>query len=140
MVTPKWGVGQPKGVINDLLALRQTLRKDPANAKKLDDAHNTLMRFGTAQLRSDTLLDSDELKAFCFKKEADPRTAEEVLEAARKTFGKLKVGKISNCPDADNSPEVEAIIKLIGKRLTTIAKARAPGGAAPPVPSTTTTP
>lgn len=125
---PKWGQGEPMQSVNKLIAMRQALRKDPANAKKLDDAHNTLMRYATAQLRRDDLMDDAELKEFCFKSEADPRTAEEILEAARKTFSNLRVGKVSNCPDADTSPEVEAIIKLIGKRLTTIAKARAPGG------------
>lgn len=131
---PKWGVGQPMGMINDFLTMRQTLRKDPANAKKLDDAHNSLMRLATAQLKRDTLMDDAELRTFCFKRESEPRTAEEVLESIRKTANALKLGKVANCPDLDTSPEVQAIINACTKRLTTIAKARAPQGGAPATP------
>lgn len=126
---PKWGVGEPMGTINSLITLRQKLRQNPANSKKLDDAHNTLMRYATAQLKRDTLMAEDELSTYCFKREAEPRTAEEVIEAIRKTANNLKVGKISNCPDLDASPEVQAIINACTKRLTTIAKAK---GAATP--------
>lgn len=127
--TPKWGVGEPMSTVNQLITIRQTLRKDPANSKKLDDAHNMLMRFATAQLKLDTLLDANALRTFAFKKDPDARTAEDVLEGIRKIANKLKVGKIANCPDLDNSQEVQAIINACTKRLTSIAKARAPQGA-----------
>lgn len=131
---PKWGQGQPLTVVNDLLALRQQMRKDPAKAKKLDDAHNTFMRFATAQLKSDVLLDDPAtLGSFCVKHEREPRTGEEVLDSIRKMANNLKNGKVANCADLDNSPEVMAIINSCNKRLSAIAKARAPGaGAATP--------
>lgn len=129
---PKGGTGEPLATVNALITLRQNMRKDPNNAKKLDDAHNTLMRYATAQLKRDQLIDEAELKTFCFKNEPDQRTAEEVLEAIRKTANNLRAGKVNNCPDLDNSGEVQAIINACTKRLTAIAKARAPGGTTTP--------
>jgi len=123
---PKGGTGEPLGTVNTLISLRQGLRKDPANAKKLDDAHNTLMRYATAQLKRDQLITNDELKTFCFKRDPEARTAEEVLESIRKTANNLKVGKVNNCPDLDNSQEVQDIIRLCTKRLVVIGKAKAP--------------
>ena len=124
---PKWGVGQPMTALNDLVSMRQTLRKDPAQAKKLDDAHNMVMRWATLQLKRDTIMDDAELKEYCFKSDPEARTGEEVLEAIRKMANKLKVGKVSNCPDLDCSPEVQTIINSCTKRLVAIAKAKAPG-------------
>lgn len=121
---PKWGNGEPLSTVNSLVSHRQTMRKDPTKVKQLDDAHNMLMRFATVQLKRDTLIDGDELKAFAFKKQAEPRTAEEVLEAIRKMANNLKAGKVNNCPDLDNSGEVQSIINACTKRLTAIAKAR----------------
>jgi len=124
---PKWGVGEPMATVNKLITLRQSLRKDPANAKKLDDAHNALMRFATTQLKRDTIMDDAELRTFCFKRDPDPRNprnAAEVLEAIRKTANNLKTGKVSNCPDLDDSAEVQAIINACTKRLVAIAKAK----------------
>lgn len=127
--TPKWGQGEPMQTVGKLMSIRQALRKDPAHAKKLDDAHNTLMRFATQQLKRDTLMDDSELRTFCFKKDPEARTGEEVLEAIRKLANNLASGKVSNCPDLDASAEVKQIAQLCTKRLAAIAKARAPGGA-----------
>lgn len=127
---PKWGVGEPLSTVNQLITHRQTLRKDPANAKKLDDAFNMLMRYATQQLKRDTLIDGDELKGFAFKKDSEQRTVEDVLESIRKTANNLKAGKINNCSELDNSAHVQAIINACTKRLTEIAKAR--GGQATP--------
>ena len=124
---PKWGVGQPMSALNDLVSMRQTLRKDPAQAKKLDDAHNAVMRWATAQLKRDTIVDDAELKTFCYKSDVEERTGAGVLEAIRKLANNLKVGKVSNCPDCDDSPEVQSIINSCTKRLVAIAKAKAPG-------------
>ena len=131
---PKWGTGEPLSTVNALVSHRQTLRRDPAKAKGLDDAHNMLMRFATAQLKRDTLIDGEELKSYAYKKERDPRTAEEVLVAIRKLSMSLTAGKVSNCPDMDDSPEVKAITAAATKRLAAIAKAR--GQAQGPNPST----
>lgn len=126
---PKWGMGQPLQNVNDLLAFRQTLRKDPTKSKKLDDAHNVLMRYATAQLKSDTLIDGDQRNAFAFKKDPEEITVEEVLEAIRKKANALKAGKVPHLPGLDNSAEVQTIINACTKRLTAIAKAK--GGATP---------
>jgi hypothetical protein len=130
--TPKWGVGEPMSTVNQLISIRQTLRKDPAHCKKLDDAHNTLMRFATAQLKLDTLMDAAQLRTFCFKSETEARTLEDFYDSIRKQANKLKVGKLSNCPELDNSPELQSIINACTKRITAIVKARAPAPTAPP--------
>lgn len=126
---PKWGVGEPMGTVNKLVSLRLDLKKKNV---KVDDAHNSLMRYATAQLKRDTLMDEDELRTYCVKADPDARTAEDVFEAIRKTINKLMIGKVSNCSDLDNSPEAQAIKNACTKRLTAIAKARAPGGATTP--------
>lgn len=128
----KWGPNEPLQTLNELVTMRQNLRKDPGNAKKLDDAHNMLMKFATAQLKSDTLFAGDDLKWFAFKAESGQRDAEDVLEGVRKTLNKLKTGQVPNCPDVDTSKEVAAAIAALTTRLTAIAKARAPAPGAPP--------
>lgn len=124
--SPKWGVGEPMQNVNDLMTLRQNLRRTANKGVRLDDAHNTLMRYATTQLKSDTLIsDPNQMKAFCLKKDSDPRTAEEVLRSIQKIASALKSGKVSNCPDTDNSPEVSSIINACNKRITQIVKAKA---------------
>lgn len=127
---PKWGQGQPLQNVNELLTFRQTKRRDPAQAKKLDDAHNMLMRYATAQLKSDTLIDGDPRDAFAFKKDPEEVTVEDVLESIRKKANALKSGKVPHLPSLDNSAEVQTIINACTKRLTAIAKAK--GGQASP--------
>lgn len=129
---PKFGPGEPLQTLNNLVTMRQQLRKDPANAKRLDDAHNMVMKWATAQLKSDTLIsDQNELRAFAFKPEVGHRDAESVLDSVRKTLNNLKLGKVANCPDQDTSTEVQAAITALNKRLAAIAKARAPSQSAP---------
>lgn len=126
---PKWGVGEPMGRVNDLLNMRSKLKKA---GTKVDDAHNSLMRYATAQLKLDQLMSDDVLQTYCVKKESDPRSLEDFFESIRSTANKMKEGKLTNCPDMDNSPEVQAIINSCTKRLIAIAKARAPSGGAAP--------
>lgn len=128
-MSPKYGMGQPLQNLNDLLNYRQSLRKDPVQSKKLDDAHNMLMRYATQQLKRDTLITGQELQSFAFRRDPAVRSAEDVIESIRKLALNLKQGKISNCPDADTSPEINAIVASATKRLSAIAKAR--GGATP---------
>lgn len=118
---PKWGSGQPLATVNDLMTFRQ---KEKKAGKKVDDAFNTLMRFATAQLKSEQLIVDDELNAFVYKKQPGARDACDVLESIRKTANQLIAGKVSNCADIDTSDEVKAIIRACTKRLTAIAKAR----------------
>lgn len=118
---PKWGAGQPLSNVNDLMTFRQSEKKA---GKKVDDAFNTLMRYATQQLKSDHLIIDDALKSFVYKREAAMRSAEDVLDGVRKTLTNLKAGKISHCPDLDNSKEVKDAINLLTARLTAIAKAK----------------
>jgi len=121
---PKWGRGQPMQTVQELVEYRQTLRKDPATAKKLDDAFNMLMRFATAQLKSDTLLPDDERNAFAYRTATEVRTTTEVLEGIKKLAMRLTEGKVSNCDGYDNSVEVQGIVNLAKKRLADIAKGK----------------
>lgn len=122
--SPKYGVGQPMQNLNDLMTIRQQERRKATKGAKMDDAHNTLMRYAREQLKLDTLITGDALKAFVFKAESDPRTVEEVLHGILSTAKKLQLGKLSNCQDADPSPEVASIINACNKRLSALAKAK----------------
>jgi ribosomal protein L30/L7E len=128
---PKGGQGEPMQTVNNLMTLRQKLRQDPRNSKKLDDAHNTLMRFATQQIKRDQVIPDTELPAFCHKPVSDIRSAEEVLESIRKTANNLRLGKVSNCADLDNSAEVQAIIHACTKRIANIIKSRSGNTATP---------
>lgn len=121
--SPKFGVGEPISTLNALMTMRQNLRRTANKGLKLDDAHNTLMRFAREQLKRDTLFAGDELQAFCVKPDSEPRTADEVIRSILNTAVKLKSGKLANCSDVDTSPEINAIITSCNKRLTAIAKA-----------------
>lgn len=125
---PKWGQHQPLQNVNALITYRQQMRRDPAKAKKLDDAHNALMRYATAQLRSDMLIDGAARDAYAFKREVEERSVEDVLEGIRRQANNLKAGKVAHCPALDNSKEVQDIINACTKRLTAIAKARGTNG------------
>lgn len=122
----KGGTGEPLQTINTLMTLWQKMRRDPSLGKKMDDAHNTLMRFIRAQLKLDSMIDSNQLKDFCVKRETEARSGEEVLESIRKIANNLKAGRVPNCPDTDNSPEVLAIIANCTKRIVAITKAKTP--------------
>jgi hypothetical protein len=119
---PKGGSGEPMATVNNLMSHRQTLRKQPQNAKKLDDAANTFLRYARAQLKKDTLIDGEELKNFVWKKVPDGQNVSEVLESVRNTLNKLvKGGRKDGLQDA--SSEVRAAAQKITDRLVAIAKA-----------------
>lgn len=122
--SPKFGVGEPMQTINNLMTIRQNLRRTANKGLKLDDAHNTLMRFAREQLKRDVLIPDAELKDYCVRSESDPRSAEEVIRGVQKSIGKLMKGQISNCPELDNSPEMTTIINACNKRLKAIAQAK----------------
>ena len=131
---PKGGNGEPLATVNNLMTMRQNLRKDPATAKKLDDAANTLMKYARTQLKRDTLIDDPaELKDFCFKASRDLSTAEDILDGMAKQLDKLVQGTASQNTAQDNSAEVQAARNAIRKRLAAIAtargKAQGPAGA-----------
>lgn len=138
---PKGGPGEPLQTVNNLITIRQKIRRDPANAKRLDDAHNTFMRFATAQLKRDQVIGDAELPEFCYKPDKDEATIEDVIESTRKRFQKLRDGKL-NHGLLDNSAPVLEIIRQCTKRLSEIAKAKGvqAGTATPSKASTTTAP
>lgn len=124
---PKGGTGEPLATMNNLMTLRQNLRKDPATAKKLDDAANTLLKYARVQLKRDQLVGTDELQAMCFRKDPELRTAEEIVEAARDGLTKLYQGKAASNTALDNSTEVKNAIDSLTQRLKDIAGAKRSG-------------
>lgn len=139
---PKGGPGEPLQTLNDLITIRQKLRQKPENAKRLDDAANTALRYARTQLKRDTVLSKAELEGLCFKPTQEIKTAEEVLESIRKAATALRDGKASHGHALDNSQEVQDIVKLCTKRLKAVAVAKAPqsGMATPSKQSTTAAP
>lgn len=135
--------------IFDIMTLRQAIRAKAKHVmlqgvkvdlteedQRLDDAHNTLMRFARAQLDRAVVFTGPELKQFVFKQsaEAKAKTAGDVLESILNTASKLLVGEVANCPQADNSAEVKAVIANCKKRLIALAKDRGEEGPAPAKP------
>lgn len=119
---PKGGNGEPLQTVDNLIAHRQKLRKDPTiDKKKLDDAANTLLRYARAQLKRDTLIEGDELHSFCFKPQREPTTSEERVEQLRNSVKSLVNGKGGV---QDNSPKVQAAMQALTDRLVEIAKAK----------------
>lgn len=121
---PKGGNGEPLATVNNLMTMRQQLKRIPAEAKKLDDAANTLLKYARAQLKRDQLIDDAELKEFCYKPGKDLATAEEIIEKMAKQLDKLISGEASSNTAQDNSAEVRAAKDALRKRLAAIAKAR----------------
>lgn len=129
---PKGGNGEPLATVNNLITTRQNLRKIPAEAKKLDDAANTLMKYARAQLKRDTLIGDDELKEFCYKKAPNLPTAEDIIESMEKQLSKLIDGSAAHSTAQDNSTEVRNARQMLRGRLSAIATAR--GKAQGPAP------
>lgn len=121
--TPKWGRGQPMQTVQELVEHRQKLRKDPATAKKLDDAFNMLMRFATVQLRNERLLDDETRNAFAFRPVSGLKSVSEVIEGVRKTVQRLASGKLQSCDSSYDTKETQAIVAACTKILTDLAKA-----------------
>lgn len=121
---PKGGNGEPMATVNNLITMRQQLRKIPAEAKKLNDAANCLMNYARAQLKRDTLIDDAELKGFCYKPGKNLATGEQIIEGMVKQLDKLISGQAAQSTAQDNSPEIVAARNEMRKRLSAIATAR----------------
>lgn len=121
---PKGGNGEPLATVNNLVSMRQNLRKDPTQRKKLDDAFNTVMKYARAQLKADTLLDDAELKELCFKPGKNYATAEEIVEQLAKALDNLAMGKAAHGTAQDNSKYVRDAKFALHQRLAEIAKAK----------------
>src|SRR4029077_2273718 len=139
---PHGGPGEPLQQANNLISKRQTLRKKPENAKLLNDAADTLLRWGRALMKRQTLFPDHELEQFIWKPTPEAKNAEEVLDGVRKTLRALRDGKAAKGHALDNSKEIEDMIKLADKRMKAIAVAKGvqSGAATPSKASTTAAP
>jgi hypothetical protein len=116
---PKGGNGEPVATVNNLMTIRQNLRKIPGNSVKLDDAVNVLMKYARTQLKRDQLVSDEELKQMCFKKTHDAPTEEERIEAvAKKIEGLIK--------DGIKTPHIINARHEMRQELAAIAKAKNP--------------
>lgn len=123
---PKGGTGEPLATVNNLISMRQKLRQNPVEAKKLDDAANVLLKYARRQVKTDQLIADAELKDMCYKPAAGVRTAEEIIESARDQLQKLLDGKAAGGTALDQSPLIAAAKNSLTQRLVEIAKSRAP--------------
>lgn len=123
---PKGGVGEPLATVNNLMTMRQKLRQNPATAKKLDDAANTLLKYARQQLKRDGLIEQAELQTFCMKPQNSLPDAADILDGVRKTLIKLRDGKAAHGTAKDDSTHVVAAIGEINKRLKAIAAEKSP--------------
>jgi len=121
---PKGGNGEPLATVNSLMTMRQNLKKIPAEAKKLDDAANTLLKYARAQLKTDHLLDDAQLKEFCYKPGKNLQTPEQIIEGMTKQLDNLISGKSAQGTAHDASPEIINARQELRKRLSAIATAR----------------
>jgi hypothetical protein len=129
---PKGGNGEPLATVNSLMTIRQNLKKIPAEAKKLDDAANTFLKYARAQLKMDKLIEDAELKELCYKPGKSLATAEQILEETVKKLDKLISGQAASNTAQDNSNEVRNARQMLRNRLSAIATAR--GKAQGPTP------
>lgn len=118
----KWGPGQPVAIVNDMLN-RRTHWKE--KGEKVEDAHNTLMRFLSNLKKRDDLPTEQEIDEIVLKKEPAQLDAEDIWERIKKLATGLRAGTIPNCVDQDTSAEIDRVVKNSEKRLKEIAKLRA---------------
>lgn len=123
---PKGGNGEPLATVNQLMTIRQNLRKVPAKAKQLKDAANTLMDYARQQLKRDQLIPEAELEAFCYKKKADQKTVEELVESAKKALDKLIDGSAAGGTAQCNTQHTIRARHELQQQLADFAKARNP--------------
>lgn len=83
----RFGAGQPLAAVNDLMNRRNKLFSKDANGT--DDAANTFLKFATAQLKSDTLIDGDSLDQFCRKSRGATREDKAIIRSCIKQLQKL---------------------------------------------------
>ncbi len=128
---PKGGNGEPLATVNNLMTIRQNLKKIPAEAKKLDDAANTFLKYARAQLKMDKLIEDAQLKELCYKPGKTLATAEQIIEETVKKLDKLISGAAASNTAQDNSAEVRNARQMLRTRLSAIATARGKAGVTP---------
>ena len=121
---PKGGVGEPIATVNNLMTFWQKARAKPENAKRMQDAANTLLQYLRTQIKRDSLIPDDELNSFCFKKEIVSPTAETIIENMRKTAQQLINGKAAGGTAHDASALIKKVEKALKDRLMEIADER----------------
>jgi hypothetical protein len=126
---PKGGNGEPIATVQNLMTMRNNLRKVPAEAKKLNDAANTLLNYARTQLKRDTLIEDDELKSFCYKKPQEFASAEDIIERCAKQLEALVSGKAAHNTAQNNGKNVTDAARSLRKELAAIATARGQQGA-----------
>ena len=121
------GPGEPIATVDKLLAMRDTLRRNPDNAKKLDDAYNTLLRYARFQLKpanvSTLVTDEDLLRSFCFKPINDTKTHEEVLQGIIKTLEDVRAGRAASGTVQDGCVQVQDAVAGLKARLSELRNA-----------------
>jgi hypothetical protein len=126
---PKGGNGEPIATVQNLMTMRNNLKKIPAEAKKLNDAANTLLNYARTQLKRDTLIEDDELKGFCYKKPQELASAEDIIERCAKQLESLANGKAAHGTAQNNGKNVTDAARALRKELASIATARGQSGA-----------
>lgn len=116
---PKGGPGEPLSTLNDLITMRQKMRKDPAYAKKLKDAADTAVSYARAQIKPgrDSVIPANMLQEFCFKPAKVTHTEADYWESLRKKTTNARVGKGDVLVDEATAKSIEA---LCTKRLKAI--------------------
>lgn len=125
----KGGNGEPIATVQNLMTMRNNLKKIPAEATKLNDAANTLLNYARTQLKRDTLIEDDELKTFCYKKPQEFATAEDIIERCAKQLESLANGKAAHGTAQNNGKNVTDAARALRKELAAIATARGQSGA-----------
>jgi hypothetical protein len=113
---PKGGNGEPLATVNNLMTMRQQLKKA---GNKVDDAFNTCLRYAREQLKRDVIIGDTELREFCLKKQRTPKEDEEKVEAIRKALDKL-------ISDGYKSANLVSARGSLQSELSALAKAKNP--------------
>lgn len=128
---PKGGNGEPLATVGNLMTKRQKLRTNPAVAKKLDDAANTLLKYARAQLKRDTLIPDTDFDEFLYRPSRDTPTVEDLLSGMVKKLDGVISGSAHQGAVQDNSNEVRMARHNLQQRLAAIAKGRSKPAGAP---------
>ncbi len=120
----KGGNGEPLHNMNNLMSMRQKLKAIPDEAKKLDDAFNTLVKYARTQVKRDSLIGDAELKDMCFKPGAALKTPEQIIETIRNQLDSLIRGEASQGTAQDATKKVIEAKNALTDRLKEIATAR----------------
>jgi hypothetical protein len=121
---PKGGNGEPLATVNELMTIRQNLKKVPAEAKRLDDATNTLLNYARAQMKRDQLIEPSELRGFCYRKVNELPTAEDIIESCAKQLDKLYNGHAAQNTAQCRTANINSARQALRQELVSIATKR----------------